>query len=647
MTIEPPKEIEVTIGKGVSGTIAVPYSVDSEHAYQDGVYPATHKIALILHGQGGHRNYCYQKLLAHRLAKELGIYSLRIDFRGCGSSGDNETEELGRVLSQDVDDIQACAEFLIDGTKNPLGIDFTLSSIVAHSRGSLATFLWAIKQDNISKSDNSAAAIIVPNLVNCSSRYQSHTVLERYPVGDGSDFVEVPQTMLRHGKYQGVPIKRQELLDLATADLSPLNDLSTEVSVLSIYGLEDTIIPIVDCSHFANRLTRGPLSHKLELVPMADHNFFGVVPIETESDAEEFNPLNLPINSSKLVNFSAVVVDKIIDYLDPKNEFERFLVTSRNIGHLSRWKQVDGISNFRDIGGWRITSPRFPLEGDPSPSKYYVRHNLMFRSAHLGNTTEEGLKTMKDLGIKVIFDLRSEGECSRDGFPEDLGKYGMKRLHTPVYSKDDYSPQAIVVRYSNLMISWDTYVNVYDDMLTHGVHAFKTIFEFIRDNKDTPFLFHCTAGKDRTGVFAMLVLSLIGLDKHLIAKEYELTTLGLKPDHKQIQENFMKIVQSTKSKLDEPSLFEKLITKGRTNWSIEKDGFENLISSKYEAMLLTLDLLNNNYGGVINYFTEYMKFNQDDILQIYNNVVMADKIGFFRENTFIEWNHRNSMGPNL
>lgn len=645
--MEKPEEIEVYFGPGISGTIAIPHAAKHENPHSKNLPPASHKAALILHGQGGHRNYCYQKLLAHTLARDLGMYSLRIDFRGCGSSADNINPKVGRVLSQDVEDIQHAAEFLLDGSKNPLGLNFALSSIITHSRAGVAMFLWSMKQDEIAKSDDSSKAIIVPNLVNCSSRFQSHTVYERYPLQDDT-FDMVPQVMLRHGKFQEVLIMKRELLDLAEADLSGLDKLSLDFSVLSIYGLEDNIIPIVDSAHFANKLTRGHLSHQLELIPLADHNFYGTVPIENDDDAEEYNPLGLPLNSSKLVNYGKIVVEKIVDYLQPEKELERFLHVSKNIGHLSRWKQIEGVSNFRDIGGWRIANPRFH-NVKPNSGKTYVRHNLLFRSAHLGKVTSSGLDNMKNLGIKVVFDLRSEGECERDGFVSDatLESYGMKRIHVPVFSKADYSPQAVVVRYTNLMTSWSTYVNVYDDMLSNGVNAFKAIFQFIRDNKDTPILFHCTAGKDRTGILSMLVLLLVGLDKHTIAKEYELTTIGLKPDHEHIRGNFINIMDKMKSKVGSPQEVEALLGQGRENWTIERDGFNNLISSRYEAMLSTIELFESKYGGIVNYMTQYLKFSHEDILKIYDNVTVNDAIGYFKDNTFIEWNQRNSMGPNL
>lgn len=173
-------------------------------------------------------------------------------------------------------------------------------------------------------------------------------------------------------------------------------------------------------------------------------------------------------------------------------------------------------------------------------------------------------------------------------------------------------------------------------MLLNGTNAFKTIFEHIRDHPDEPFVFHCTAGKDRTGVLGMLILLLTGLDKHTIAKEYELTAIGLKPDHDKIKQHFLKVIEKTKASIGTQ----------REGWSLENEGFENLISSRYEAMLSTIEMFNSKFNGIIAYMRS-LGFTNDDILTIYDNLMIVDRIGYFRDTTSIEWSHRNSQGPNL
>lgn len=626
-------EIEVTLGKGVAGTLTVPPYDESESPHEEGLAPTTHKMSIIVHGQGGHRNYCYQRELAHRLARDLGIYLLRIDFRGCGNLADNEDDAKGRVLSQDIEDIEACADFVTDKSKNPLHKEFTLLLIVAHSRGGVAMFLWALEQDR--KLRAGEPAYVVPNLVNCLARFQLPTVLDRYPVGDGL-FGDVLVPSLRHGKIQYLKVTEQELVELSKPDLLVLSELSPEVAVLSVYGLKDTIIPIVDAGHYATTLNRGRLTHTLELVPDADHNFYGVEVIENALDAEEYNPLNLPLNKKNLVNYNPLVVNKIIDFLSPQKELDRFYHHSKHIGLVPRWRTIDGISNFRDVGGWRIAHPRYGAKGA------YVRPEVMYRCADTANITERGKQQLQHLGIKVVFDLRSDGECDNNGVPQGLEAYGVTRIHAPVFSKDDYSPQAIALRYTNLMTSWNTYVHVYERMFEYGKESFRTILEYIRDD-GRPFVFHCTAGKDRTGILGMVILLLVGVDNNSIAKEYELTTCGLRPDHPKLRANFIDTVNQIKEKMgDNSSAIEDLIVQGRKNWTIEHDGFNNLISSRYEAMLATIELFNDKYGDVLGYVKNELGFSDDDIVKIHNNLVTQLDEGYTPV-TSVLWQHRSKF----
>lgn len=618
--VEPPREIEVDVGNGIKGTLAIPHSVDDEDFLQKNYAPPTTKVALIIHGQGGHRDYCYQKLVAHRLAAELGMYTLRIDFRGCGSLDDHPDTEEGRVLERDVEDIQTCVEYLLDGKRNAANINFDVLSIIGHSRGCVAMFLWALEQEELSHSPERARAVIVPNLINCSLRFRSETVRDRFTFLK-EDFKYIEQVALRHGKMQNVRVTRDEIISLATPDMSKVRKLSPKWSVLSVYGLEDHIIPREDCSYFANTLNRGPYTHHLELIDGADHNFYGRA-IEADDDLDEVNPLRLPLNKRKLINYNYLVSAIITKYLRYDQELIRFAAYTKYIGSIPRVKTVDGIANFRDIGGWSIAKPTFQLDSNPATS-YYVRAGFIYRCANTAEVTDVGVQALKDLNITTVYDLRSDQECSKDGVSSKFADLDIDRRHAPVFKNEDYSPELIALRLSNLITSWHTYVKIYDQMLESGFELFRTMFEHIRDYPDRPFVFHCTAGKDRTGVFAMLALRLTGLDRHTIAKEYELTTFGLLPDHEKIKHRYVTLIAKIKEKGGSEQL-EQFILRGRKNWSVEDDGFLNLISSRNEAMLDTIALLDAKYGGILEYMRKYLKFSDGDIRKIYGNLVSSD-----------------------
>lgn len=626
--VEPPREIEVDVGNGIKGTLAIPHSVDIKDYLVHGYAPPTRNVALILHGQGGHRDYCYQKLVAHRLAAELGFYSLRIDFRGCGSLDEHLDPQEGRVLARDVEDIQTCAEYLLDGSRNAANIDFLLLAIISHSRGSVAMFLWALQQEELLNSAKREKAIVVPSLVNCSLRFSSDTIHERYTfLRDDFDFINVQA--LRHGKIQGTKVTKDELLSLAEQDLTRIRTLPPRWSVLSVYGLEDHIIPREDCAYFANTLNRGPYTHQLELIEGADHNFYGDT-VETEDEQQELNPRGYPLTSKKRINYNYLVSAIVTKYLRHDQQLVRFAAQTKYIGAIPRTKKVDGIANFRDIGGWQINTPTFYLDSNPE-TRYYVRPGFLYRSANTADLSEVGAETLKRLNVRAVYDLRSVQECHVDGISTVLEGSVIDRVHAPVFRNEDYSPQLIALRLSNLITSWHTYVRIYDHMLEYGTDLFRTMFEHIRDHPDRPFVFHCTAGKDRTGVFAMLALRLTGLDRHTIAGEYALTAYGLLPDHAKIKESYVAQVRKLQGKEGAAALVEA-ITCGRKNWSIEDDGFDNLISSRYEAILDTMAHLDAKFGGIVEYMRTKLEFSDHDIKKIFNNLVCTNK---YKEEPFV------------
>lgn len=618
--VPPPYEIPVEVGNGVRGIFAFPHAIDQDDYLTKGFCPATSKVALLLHGQGGHKDYCYQKLVAHRLAADLGMYSLRIDFRGCGDLDDHEDIKLGRTLDLDLEDIDLCISYLKDSTKNAAKRNLDILALIGHSRGSLAMMLWVAKQDELLKSPATVSeGTFVPNVINCSSRFRSHTVLDRYPVLDDS-FELVMQTCLRRGKYQQVPIYKNELRSLALADTNKLKNLSVDWNMMSIYGSLDQIIPRDDCAYISNALNRGPATHHLELILDADHNFYSESEIHNAADAQDFNPHNLPLTKKKLVNYNYVVSNLIADFLSFEQELKRFDIINRTIGMQPRFKTIDKISNFRDLGGWKVEKPVFDQD---SKSQLYVRPGFMFRCANPSQVGDKGADNMAELQIAQVFDFRSIQECESDGIPEVFRSGRIKRQHVPVFKHQNLAPDALATHMAPLIISWHTYVNLYDEILRKGNSLFRAIFEHIRDSPDVPFVFHCTAGKDRTGVFGMLILLLAGVEHHTIAKEYALTTYGLQPDHEQIRNKFFaKLNEKPERQFDINQL-----SLGRKGWTLERDGFDNLIGSRTETMLLTIELFNDKYGGILKYMEENLKFSKDDVMQIHRNITTKVKPG--------------------
>ncbi|OJD13811.1 hypothetical protein AJ78_05768 [Emergomyces pasteurianus Ep9510] len=254
---------------------------------------------------------------------------------------------------------------------------------------------------------------------------------------------------------------------------------------------------------------------------------------------------------------------------------------------------ADGIANLRDLGGYAIS---------PTSS---VRCNYLFRSATLSNTTPEGARFITDkLGITTIYDFRSIMECER---APSIDIPGTTRLHVPVFKDQDASPEGLALRYKDYSSSDGPqgFMRAYAEILRAGATgAFRAVFEHIRDRHEEPLLFHCSAGKDRTGVCAALILRIAGVpDDEVISREYELTEVGLGELRQ----------QSIDRLLAHPA------------FGGDREGAERMVSAKAAAMMATLNWVDKKYGGAEGYLKTGIGFSDEDIAAIRKNLTIEQK----------------------
>ncbi|KAF9522581.1 ectomycorrhiza-regulated esterase [Crepidotus variabilis] len=217
------------------------------------------KLALILHGTMGHRDYLFQK----RLAMYLPIDSFRFDFRGNHESGG--VWKQGNLL-EDIEDLQVVVNFLKHN------YDYVIELVVGHSRGSIIAFRWLTTSEDGRN---------VPAFVNASGRYRMSKILETpHGVAWEEDFTKQGYftwnvTVAR--KQVSAKIRPEDLHKFVTWDTSFVWDrFPQETDVLSIHGLSDKTVPPYDALIYARALgDRSPGTHTLYLMEDADHNFSG------------------------------------------------------------------------------------------------------------------------------------------------------------------------------------------------------------------------------------------------------------------------------------------------------------------------------------------------------------------------------------
>ena len=160
---------------------------------------------------------------------------------------------------------------------------------------------------------------------------------------------------------------------------------------------------------------------------------------------------------------------------------------------------VGHVVNARDLGG-------VPLAGSAT-----VAEGALFRGPPLAPLTDAGCRELEQLGIRTIIDLRvdSEWQSKPDA---DCAQQQARVVHAP-----------LPIPYS---VSTQDYIT---DLHTHGSIALA--FEALGDPDAYPIYFHCTWGRDRTGVLASVILLALGADRDDILDEYllSLATVGAYP----------------------------------------------------------------------------------------------------------------------
>jgi len=195
--------------------------------------------------------------------------------------------------------------------------------------------------------------------------------------------------------------------------------------------------------------------------------------------------------------------------------------------------------------------------------------NQLIRAGGLSRLTPAGIGTLRDGGLEAIVDLRSPKEQAQEATP-DLSGAGIRIISAPVY-QDELQP----ARYEG---GWVTTAVAYQRLLAAGMGAFKTLFETIEDTNGA-VLFHCTAGKDRTGVAAALLLDLAGVDREEIAADHARSAELLKSE-------FARFAVDMKDRGFEPYQIEQML------------------SSKAEDLAATLEYITERWGSSEGYLVD-------------------------------------------
>ncbi len=170
---------------------------------------------------------------------------------------------------------------------------------------------------------------------------------------------------------------------------------------------------------------------------------------------------------------------------------------------------LDAVHNFRDLGGYATADGRV------------TRWRTLFRADGLQRLTASDLDVLRPLGLRTVLDLRTHGELNERGrFPVD--RHPVDFHHLPVIDvtwerrPDGESSDPATFLFQQ-----------YQQLLAYGEPLFAKAFHLLAVPGALPAVFHCAAGKDRTGILAALLLGAVGVPHRVVAEDYGLSRAAM------------------------------------------------------------------------------------------------------------------------
>lgn len=252
----------------------------------------------------------------------------------------------------------------------------------------------------------------------------------------------------------------------------------------------------------------------------------------------------------------------------------------------NRMLDVTGGINFRELGGY------------PTIDGHTVKWHKLVRTAGLADLTPADQQHLSDYGVITDVDFRSKDEQRQ---APDKVPAGVTYRFLPVFPADDEtdasaSQEELAARFSkNDQAGHAHMLDVYRQMITlqTAQDAYHDFFATLlaNDHTDQAVLFHCTAGKDRTGIGAFFAMSALGVDPQVIRQDYLLTNQAVAPR-----------VDRQAAEAKAQGLNETFVTNMRALYTVHADYFD-----------AAMKIINTQYGGTQDYLHDVLNVSNGDI----------------------------------
>jgi len=180
--------------------------------------------------------------------------------------------------------------------------------------------------------------------------------------------------------------------------------------------------------------------------------------------------------------------------------------TSENDAKPDRTKLVIDFEAIRRMGGRNFRD----LGGHPTAEGRRMKRGHIYRSAHLADMPDE--HPLRELEVRTLVTLQSRVEVSRLGGPEPTFLELVRWEHIPIGDKwftDEGFTEVTRERNQEHLV-----------LVTDFKDAWRAFFTLLAESEAYPLVFHCSAGRDRTGVGAVMLLELLRVERERIVADF-------------------------------------------------------------------------------------------------------------------------------
>ncbi|MBZ0274764.1 MAG: tyrosine-protein phosphatase, partial [Anaerolineae bacterium] len=244
------------------------------------------------------------------------------------------------------------------------------------------------------------------------------------------------------------------------------------------------------------------------------------------------------------------------------------------------------VANCRDIGGYRTTDGR------------RTRWGRIYRSGSVAHPAESDVEYLGRLGLQLVCDLRSaeEVETAADVLPEQPT---LAYRHLPITAEGTSQRRQSALLFDPIRLVRmfeDTYLHTFID---DHARTFGDALRLLADETTLPALFHCTAGKDRTGLTAALLLLTLGVPEETVIADYSQSN------------RYYEAVHAYAAKMLRPMAF----------LGVKADHMQPLLTADPALLRTALAYIRDHYGSIESYLLNAAGLDADTLARLRVNLL--------------------------